>query len=75
MSKLKDFSRGNGEGVKEFLIAAGIRAARTVAQTALGVIGSAVVLGDVNWTMVASASALAGVASVLTSIITGLPEV
>lgn len=53
-----------------------IRAIRTVCQTALSVIGtSAVVLTDVNWLMVLSASALAGVMSVLTSIATGLPEV
>ncbi len=60
---------------KEFLIAAGIRAARTLAQTALATVGTSAVLSEVNWTAVASAAALAAVLSVLTSIATGLPEV
>ena len=59
---------------KKWLKAAGVRAVKTVAQTAVATIGTAAVLGDVNWVMVASASALAGVLSVLTSI-AGLPEV
>ena len=46
-----------------------------MAQAAVGVIGSSVVISDVNWLVVVSASALAGVTSILTSIITGLPEV
>ena len=54
--------------------AAGIRAIKTCAQTFVATIGTAAVLQDVNWIMVASASALAGVISLATSI-AGLPEV
>ena len=57
-----------------WLRAAAIRAIKTVAQIALATIGTAALLGDVNWTMVASASVLAGVLSLLTSL-KGLPEV
>jgi hypothetical protein len=46
-----------------------------VAQSALATIGTAAVLGDVNWVMVVSAAALAGILSILTSVVTGLPEV
>ena len=60
--------------MKEWFKCAGIRAIKTVAQTAVATIGTAVALGDVNWVMVASASALAGVLSLLTSI-AGLPEI
>ena len=60
--------------MKEWLKCAGIRAIKKVAQTAVATIGTAVALGDVNWVMVASASALAGVLSLLTSI-AGLPEI
>lgn len=58
-----------------FWKATGIRAIKTVCQTAVATIGTAVVLSDVNWQMVVSASVLAGILSVLTSIATGLPEV
>ena len=58
---------------KKWLKAAGIRAIKTVAQTAAATIGTAAAIGDVNWILVASASALAGVLSLLTSV-AGLPE-
>lgn len=60
--------------MKEWIKCAGIRAIKTVAQTAVATIGTAVAMGDVNWVMVASAAALAGVLSLLTSV-AGLPEV
>ena len=59
---------------KNWLKAAGVRAIKTVAQTAVATIGTSAVIGDVNWVMVASASALAGILSLLTSV-AGLPEV
>lgn len=60
---------------KDFWKAAAIRAIRTIAQTAIAAIGSAAVLAEVNWGVVASASIMAGILSILTSIATGLPEV
>lgn len=65
----------NRKNWRNWVKAAGIRAVKTVAQTAVATIGTAVVMGDVNWPMVASASVLAGVMSLLTSVATKLPEV
>ena len=59
---------------KAWLKAAGVRAIKTVAQTAVATIGTSAVMGDVNWIMVGSASLLAGILSLLTSV-AGLPEV
>lgn len=59
--------------LKLWVKAAGVRAVKTMAQTAVGLIGTSLVLTDVSWAVVASASVLAGVTSVLTSI-AGLPE-
>ncbi|MGN0558387.1 MAG: holin [Acutalibacteraceae bacterium] len=59
---------------KEWAKAAGIRAVKTMAQTAVATIGVSAVMADVNWLAVGSASLLAGVLSVLTSV-AGLPEV
>ena len=59
---------------KEWAKAAGIRALKTVAQTAVATVGTAAVMGEVNWVAVGSAAVLAGILSMLTSI-AGLPEV
>ena len=62
------------EKTKMWLKCAGIRAIKTLAQTAIATIGTSAVIGDVNWVMVISASGLAGILSILTSV-AGLPEV
>ena len=62
------------EKTKKWIRAAAIRSVRTIAQTAVATIGAAAVLSEVNWAVVASASVLAGVLSLLTSV-AGLPEV
>lgn len=59
---------------KTWIKAAAVRSVKTVAQTAVAMIGTCVVISDVNWVMVVSASALSGVLSLLTSV-AGLPEV
>lgn len=59
---------------KRWLKAAGVRAVKTVAQTFVATVGTATVMGDVNWPMVVSASLLAGILSIATSI-AGIPEV
>lgn len=58
---------------KSWIKAAGVRAIKTVAQTAVATIGTSAAIGQVDWIMVASASALAGILSLLTSV-AGLPE-
>lgn len=64
----------NNEYMKKWGRAAAVRAVRTAAQTAIATIGSTALLTQVNWVVVASASVLAGVLSLLTSV-AGLPEV
>ena len=59
---------------KKWLKASAIRAVKTMAQTAVATIGTSAAMGDVNWVMVASASALSGIISILTSV-AGIPEV
>ena len=59
---------------KTWLHAAGVRAVKTMAQTAVGVIGASTVISSVDWRMVVSAAVLSGVVSILTSV-AGLPEV
>lgn len=60
--------------MKEWLIAALVRAVKTICQTAIAMIGTAVVMSEVNWLMVGSAAVLAGILSILTSL-AGIPEV
>jgi hypothetical protein len=64
----------NKEYWKNWIKAAAVRAVKTVAQTAVATIGTAAAVGEVNWVLVGSASALAGLLSLLTSV-AGLPEV
>lgn len=61
-------------GIKKWFKAAGVRAVKTIAQTAVGVIGSSAIISEVDWRVVVSASILAGVVSLLTSV-AGLPEI
>ena len=58
---------------KDWIKASGMRAIKTVAQTAVATIGTSTIMGNVDWVMVASTSALSGILSVLTSV-AGLPE-
>ena len=60
--------------IKKWFKAAGVRAVKTIAQTAVGVIGSSAIISEVDWRVVVSASILAGAVSLLTSV-AGLPEV
>lgn len=59
---------------KKWIKAAGVRAIKTVAQTAVGIIGASAIISEVDWKVVLSASLLAGITSLLTSI-AGLPEI
>lgn len=65
----------DNDKLSKWAAAAGIRAVRTIAQTAIGFITVGACLSDINWTMMFSVSAVAGLYSIFTSIITGLPEV
>lgn len=64
----------NKKNFKKWILAAGIRAVKTIAQTAVATIGTSAVMGEVNWLMVGSASLLSGILSILTSV-AGIPEV
>lgn len=61
--------------MKQFIKYAGIRAIKTICQTALSLISVGTIMSDVDWKMVASASLLSGILSILTSVVTGLPEI
>ena len=61
--------------IKKFTQKASIRAIKTMAQTALGVISTSFVISDIDWRITVSSSIVAGIVSILTSIVTGLPEV
>ena len=61
--------------IKKFTQKASIRAIKTIAQTALGVISTSCVISNIDWRIVVSSSVVAGIVSILTSIATGLPEV
>lgn len=65
----------NNKFTGQFLKATGIRAIKTVCQAAIAGIGTAAVMGNVDWVYVLSSSAVAGILSVLTSVSVGLPEV
>lgn len=64
----------NKKNFKKWILAAGMRAVKTIAQTAVATIGTSAVMGEVNWLMVGSASLLSGILSILTSV-AGIPEV
>ena len=73
MLKMHMLVKTRDRSMRRWIKKAGVRAVRTVAQTAAAMIGTAVVLSDVNWLEVVSASVLAGLLSVLMSV-AGLPE-
>ena len=73
MLKMHMIVKTRDRSMRRWIKKAGVRAVRTVAQTAAAMIGTAVVLSDVNWLEVVSASVLAGILSVLMSV-AGLPE-
>lgn len=62
------------DSIKKWAARAGVRAVKTAAQSAVGTIGASVAMGDVDWVLVGSAAALAGIVSLLTSL-AGIPEV